>query len=266
MKTAIITGGSRGIGASLVADFLRSGWNVVYSGTTEQTVQKSLEKIPEEFGEERYAAFKCDVTVEDDLVSLWDNGMKAFGRIDIWINNAGIATQSIPFHEVPTDEFVKVLDTNLKGLMMATHIVYNRMAEQGFGAIYNMEGLGSDGKKIPGTTTYGTTKRAIRYFTDAFAREVKNGPVIVATIAPGMVLTDLLLDPVKRGHRRSKDLIWVYNILANDAETVTPFLVRKMIGNTRNGRKIRYLTNRMIAWKFLTSPFSRRDVVSKYLK
>ena len=63
--------------------------------------------------------------------------------------------------------------------MLATHVAYNRMLHQGSGAIYNMEGLGSDGRRITGLTPYGSSKRAVRYFTDAFAAEVRGGPVIV---------------------------------------------------------------------------------------
>jgi NAD(P)-dependent dehydrogenase (short-subunit alcohol dehydrogenase family) len=76
--------------------------------------------------------------------------------------------------------------------MLAAPVAYNRMLQQGHGAIYNMEGLGSDGRRITGLTPYGTSKRAVRYFTDAFAAEVKNGPVIVGTISPVWCLPTLL--------------------------------------------------------------------------
>jgi len=61
MKTAVITGGTRGIGAGLVTGFLGSGWNVAFSGTTEITIEKSLQKLSGEFRKETYSAFKCDV-------------------------------------------------------------------------------------------------------------------------------------------------------------------------------------------------------------
>ena len=265
MKTAVITGGTRGIGAGLVRDFLRSGWNVAYSGRSEDTIKRSLEILSGEFSEERYMASKCDVTAEEDLISLWDNAFNTFGRIDIWVNSAGTANDQVPFNEVPPGVFARIIDTNVKGLMLATHVAYNRMFQQGFGAIYNMEGLGSDGMMIRGMTPYGTSKRAVRYFTDAFAKEIQDGPVIVGTIAPGMVLTDMLLDPLRNNPANAKTLVRIYNILANEVETITPFLVRKMIGNTSNGAKIKYLTKVKMTWKFLSSPFSRRDVVRKYL-
>jgi len=265
MKTAIITGGTRGIGEALVKSFLQNGWNVAYSGTTETTVKKSLLSLAEQSAEGSYAAFRCDVTSESDLVSLWDSAIKAFGTIDIWVNNAGTANDQNEFHKIDPEIFTRIIDTNVKGLMLATHVAYNRMLDQGYGAIYNMEGLGSDGRTVSGMTPYGTSKRAVRYFTDAFAAEVKNGPVIVGTISPGMVMTDLTIGPLKRNPANSAQVTKIYNILANEPDTVAPFLVRKMIANRKNGVKISWLTTGKVIRRFLLAPFSRRDIVSKYL-
>ena len=182
------------------------------------------------------------------------------------MNNAGTASEQVPFHKIPAVVFMKIIDTNIKGLMLATHVAYNRMAGQGSGgAIYNMEGLGSDGRTISGLIPYGTSKRAVRYFTEGFAKEVKDGPVIVGTISPGMVLTDLLLEPLRKDPPNKKQMIRIYNLLANDVNTVTPFLVRKMTENKKNGAKIAWLTSGKVMMKFLIAPFSKRDVVSKYL-
>jgi NAD(P)-dependent dehydrogenase (short-subunit alcohol dehydrogenase family) len=265
MKTAIITGGTRGIGAGLVRDFLKYGWNVVYSGTTERSIKKSLIVLSGLFNKEKYVAVKCDVTIEEDLNNLWESTFKTFGRVDIWVNNAGVAYEQTSFYDIQPDVFMKIIDTNVKGLMLATHVAYNRMMHQGFGAIYNMEGLGSDGRKISGMTPYGTSKRAVRYFTNAFAKEVKNGSVIVGTISPGMVLTDMTLEPLRKYPYNNKELIRIYNILANDPETVTPFLVKKMIENRKNGAKISWLSSWKVMLRFISAPFRKRDIVSKYL-
>ncbi len=265
MKTAVVTGGTRGIGAALVRSFLKEGWNVAYSGTSDATVESSLQTLAGHFERHSYAAIRCDVTVEDDLVSLWDGAVKNFGSVDIWVNNAGTSYDQTPFHEMGTGVFTRIIDTNVKGLMLATYVAYNRMLEQGSGGIYNMEGLGSDGRRITGLTPYGTSKRAVRYFSDAFAAEVKKGPVIVGTISPGMVLTDLTMTQVRKDPEHSKQLIKIYNILANEADTVAPFLVRKMIANKKNGAKISWLTTGKVIGRFLSAPFSRRNIVSKYM-
>ena len=265
MKTAVVTGGTRGIGAALVRSFLQSGWNVTYSGTTESTIENSLLLLERQFERNRYAAIKCDVTCEADIIRLWEGAVKSFGAVDIWVNNAGTSSNQTPFHKLEPEVFTRILDTNVKGLMLATHVAYNRMLVQGFGAIYNMEGLGSDGRSIPGLTPYGVSKRAVRYFSEAFAAEVKEGSVIVGTISPGMVLTDLTMTQIRQDPENSRQLVKIYNILANEADTVAPFLVRKMIANKRNGAKISWLTTGKVIRKFLIAPFSRRDIVSKYL-
>jgi NAD(P)-dependent dehydrogenase (short-subunit alcohol dehydrogenase family) len=264
MKTAVITGGTRGIGAGLVREFLKQGWNVAYSGTSEDSIERSLPALAG-YKSRSFKAVICDVTQEKDLVNLWDNTVKSFGQVDIWVNNAGKASDEILFHQIPADDFIKIIDTNIKGVMLATHVVYNLMLKQGFGAIYNMEGLGSDGRTIAGLLTYGTSKRAVRYFTDGFAKEIKNSPVIAGTISPGMVMTDLLIGPLRNNPERRKQMIKIYNILANDVDTITPFLVNGMTGNKKNGAKIAWLTKGKVMLRFLMAPFSKRDVVSKYL-
>jgi NAD(P)-dependent dehydrogenase (short-subunit alcohol dehydrogenase family) len=265
MKTVVITGGTRGIGASMVKDFLRLGWNVSFSGTSENSVKKALNSLNGNFRDETYAGFKFNVSSKEDLISLWEASESTFGSIDIWVNNAGAANDQALFHTIPPEVFMNIIDTNVRGLMLATHIAYNRMLKQGHGAIYNMEGLGSDGRMIPGLTPYGTSKRAVRYFTDAFAREVKDGQIIVGTISPGMVLTDMTLGPIRDDPGKNRQLIKIYNILANEAETVTPFLVKRMTENRKNGAKIAWLTTRKAMMRFMLAPFSKRDIVGKYL-
>ncbi len=242
------------------------GWNVAWSGKEQASVDKSLDLFPKEFPNDRYIAVKCKVSVENELTGLWDAAFNKFGRVDIWVNNAGLSNMQSPFHLLQTEEFISVIDTNIKGLMLATHIAYNRMLKQGFGAIYNMEGLGSDGRMIPGLTPYGTSKRAVRYFTDGFAKELYGGPVIVGTISPGMVLTDMILERIRRDPESNREFIKVLNILANDAETVTPFLVKRMTENKKNRAKISWLTGTKVMKRFLMMPFSRRDVVSRHLR
>ena len=265
MKTAVITGGTRGIGAALVRSFLHEGWKVAYSGTNDHTISESLLTLERLFPGGRYLAFACDVREENDLARLWEGTSGAFGTIDIWVNNAGITNQQAPFHTIDPAVFTTIIDTNVRGVMLGTHMAYNRMLRQGSGAIYNMAGLGSDGRVITGMAPYGTSKRAISYFTGAFAGEAKKGPVIIGTLNPGMVLTDMTMPQVRNDPGNNRLLIKIYNILANEADTVAPPLVRKMITNRRNGAMISYHSTAGVFMRFLLAPFSKRDIVSKYL-
>lgn len=266
MKTAVITGGTRGIGAGLVKHFLKEDFNVAFSGSSEESVNKALNHLPEGYPVNRILAAVCDVRKKEDLQNLWEKAYSTFGKVDIWVNNAGRANMQENFHRIDAEIITGIIDTNIKGLMLATHVAYNNMLIQGSGAIYNMEGLGSDGRMIRGLTPYGTSKRAVRYFTDAFAKEARDGPVLIGTISPGMVLTDMTLKPLIEKPEENRTLIRIYNILANDVDRVTPYLVRKMIDNRKNGAKISWLNSWKIIERFLFYPLTRRDIVSKYLK
>ncbi len=261
----MITGGTRGIGAGLVREFLKKGWNVTYTGTSKKSIEKSFGPLAGISGKVSYVAIKCDVRESADLQKVWEETVKTFGGVDIWVNNAGTTFERTPFNEIPAEEFKRVINTNLTGLMMATQLVYNHMKKQGYGAIYNMEGLGSDGRMVPGLIPYGTTKRAVRYFTVAFSKEAGGGSVILGSISPGMVLTDMLLDPLRRTPEKNRQTARIYNILADEPETVTPWLADKMIENKQNGVKIAWLTKGKVMKRFLFAPFLKRDIVSKYL-
>jgi short-subunit dehydrogenase len=207
----------------------------------------------------------CDVKKTEDISTLWDFATKLFGDIDIWINNAGIANSQNIVGSIDPEEISRLIDTNIKGLVSACQISYQRMLKQGKGAIYNMGGLGSDGRMIKGLAPYGMSKRAVQYFTTAFAREVKNGPVTVSLLLPGMVVTDMILDPIRKdpeGSRRSRR---IFNILAEEVETVAKFLVTRILENKKNGAVISYLTPFKAFSRFFTRPLSGRDIISDKL-
>jgi len=133
------------------------------------------------------------------------------------------------------------------------------MEKQGAGFIYNLEGLGSDGRHVDRIATYGTSKRAIAYFTEGLAIELKNGPVKIGSLSPGMVITDLLMGDYDQDSQRWQEAKKIFNILADQVETVTPWLVEKMLANDKNGRRIRWLTTPKIIWRFISAPLLKRD-------
>jgi len=127
-----------------------------------------------------------------------------------------------------------------------------------------MEGFGSNGQTRPGMSIYGTSKAAVHYFSKSLIEETKDTPVLVGTLSPGMVFTDLLLDPLQADpavRRRSER---IFNILADTVDTVTPWLVEQILANQQHGRAIQWLTTRKIIWRFLTAPFSKRDLFAAH--
>ena len=193
MQVIVVTGGTRGIGLGIADALLARGQRVVVCGRAATDVDRVVAELGAAHYSERVAGFPCDVTDVAAVQALWNGAVERFGRVDIWINNAGLGSGSTPLWEQEAARLAAVVDTNITASMYGCAIAMRGMLAQGGGHIYNMEGLGSDDRMIPGTTAYGTTKRAIRYLTRALAREAAESPVKVSAISPGMVVTDLLL-------------------------------------------------------------------------
>ena len=158
----------------------------------------------------------------------------------------------MPIAKLPFEELQKVPEVNLLGTMYGCKVALAGMNAQGHGAIYTFEGFGSNGMQSPGSSIYGSTKYAIRYFTNSLVNETKGGPVIVGTISPGIVLTDMILrDRDNLPPQAWESIRRVYAILADRVETVTPFLVEGVLANSRHGGRIMWLTPRKSAWRFL---------------
>ncbi len=261
MKTIIITGSTRGIGFGLAENFLRLGHQVVISGRSQSSVDQAEKSLTERHPAERILGVPCDICQYSQVEYLWERTEAHFGRVDIWINIAGIGHPQFNFWEMDPEVISTLVDTNVTGAMYGARVALTGFMEQGRGAFYNMEGLGSDGRRVEGLTAYGATNRARNYLTDNLVEEVKGTDVIVGAISPGMVLTDFLLqhyegrDPAEwEGERR------IFNILADRVETVTPYLAEQVLKNTKNGTRIQWLTRRKAFWRFLTSSFNKRDL------
>ncbi len=267
MRHVVITGGTRGIGFGLVREFLSHGFNVTFCGTTDKSVMSAMNRLTSQWSSKKFRGVVCDVSKNEDLINLWEFGTKIFGEVDIWINNAGIDNPQATFNKLDPSVINRLIDTNIKGLMQATHIAYNNMSEQGKGFIYNMGGLGSDGRMIKGLTPYGMSKRAVQYFTKALARETgKESTVKIGLLLPGMVLTDMLLDPIRKGDNNSARLKRVYNLLADEVEPVSSYLAERIIRNEQNGSIISYSGSIRMFLRIPGRLFTGRDIVSSKLQ
>ncbi len=261
MKVIVLTGGTRGIGYGLADSFLALGCNVTISGRAQENVDKAVAALAEKHDTDRIFGQACDVTVFERVQALWDAAKARFGKVDIWINNAGIGLPQTDCCDLSPEQMKSVVDTNLLGAMYGARVALRGMLGQGFGAIYNMEGLGSDGRQVEGLAPYGATKRALAYLTDALAQEVKGTPVIVGALRPGMVVTDLITKQYEgRPPEEWAEGRRIFNILADRVETVTPWLAQRVLANTKNGARINWLTPAKVAGRFLTARFRKREL------
>lgn len=256
ISTVVVTGSTRGIGFGLARALLTRGCDVVLCGRSQARVDDALHRLGRGSAA-RLLGRTCDVADPAQVQALWDTAVDRFGRVDIWINNAGISTRPAPLWEQDPVDLSAVVATNLTGTVHGSRVAIRGMLAQGEGHVYLMEGLGSRGEVRPGTVPYGTTKYAVRYLAKALARETKHTPVKVSTISPGMVRTDLLLDSVTPdGADRAAR---IFDILADDVETVASWLADQVLANTRSGRRIAWLTAPKIAIRFASSLWDREE-------
>lgn len=254
MKNVVITGSTRGIGFAMAREFLAAGCRVTLSGRSEDLSKAAYTALEPFKG--KYIYVSCDVQKKASVQKLWDLSMEAWEGIDIWINNAGQNTPHVYAWETGDSYTENIIRTNLTGMIFGAQVATAGMLKQGHGAIYSMEGLGSNSMIQPKTILYGTTKRALRYFMKGLAKELEGSRVLAGRLSPGMMLTDFITktpDGDPSDVIKDKKFIKLFNILADRPETVARFFIPKILSNTKNDALIAWLTYRKVAWRFITN-------------
>lgn len=264
MKTAVITGSTRGLGFEMAKCFRRCGWNVVINGTDMQRLRAALCDLKKVGGIGSAVGFRASVASAQELAALAAYAKKKFGKVDIWINNAGVNQPMKAIWELSDREISSVLDIDLKGAVIGSKTAVKLMeAQPGGGFIYNIEGYGSNDAMMLGLNMYGTSKRAVTHFTVALAKELeeRHSKVRAGRLAPGMMFTDFLTNAL--GGEQKIDLPEktkkFYNAVGDPPETVAKFLVKNMLTNRKNNVKINWLTNRKVVYRLMTSGFNKKD-------
>lgn len=257
-KTIVITGSTKGIGFGLADEFLKRGHKVVLSGRKQEVLDQAVTKLSATYND-NVAGCLCDVSKLEDHERLFAFAKEKFGRVDIWINNAGVAHQQRNLWELPNDVVETVVKSNVLGSLYGTRTAYNGMLAQGGGFIYNFEGFGSNGNVREGITLYGMTKAAIAFMGRSFAAELKDSPVKTGLIQPGMVITDMVVGQYSDPQEFAK-VKPIFNIIASRLEDVVPELAEKILTNETNGTRIDFLPRWKVLLRFMTAPFVKRNV------
>ena len=187
-KTAVITGGTRGIGKAIAYKLAENGANLAIIATTAS--QKALLTIEElEKLGSRVRLYICDVKNSDQVVSVSEEIIADFGKIDILVNNAGITRDNI-LPSLSAMEIDDVIDVNLKGTIFVTKSFIRQFVRQRSGSIINISSVvGLMGNK--GQTNYAASKAGIIGFTKAVAREYGKKNIRCNAVAPGFISTDM---------------------------------------------------------------------------
>jgi len=192
-KVALITGSSSGIGRGVALAFAREGADIVVN-FPEDGQQPAAAEVCREIAAlgRRAMAVRADVAVEADVRRLCAAALRAFGRVDILVNNAGIAMAAAA-HEIPTEQWDRVIAVHLRGTFMMTRELLPQMYARGHGRIINTASQLAY-KGAPGFSHYTAAKGAIIAFTRSVALEIGDRGVTINCVAPGATRTPILAD------------------------------------------------------------------------
>jgi 3-oxoacyl-[acyl-carrier protein] reductase len=185
-KTAVVTGGTKGIGFAIAESLMTAGANVYICGRNGADVAAAIRRLSA-LG--KAAGGDCDVRDEGRVSLMLGECERVFGGVDILVNNAGVGFMGRTVEEMPADEFRSTLETNLFGVYYACHHVIPMMKRRGGGYIINMSSLAGQNAH-PQMAAYNASKFGLNGFSEALMQEVRHSNIKVSYICPGSVNTE----------------------------------------------------------------------------
>ena len=196
-KTAVVTGGSRGIGRAICVKLAERGANIVTCYANSSAAAKETVKLCQEFGVTAVAV-KADISVKEDIDNLLAEALKITGSIEILVNNAGITRDKLLI-SMKDEDFDDVINTNLKGTFYAMRAASKLMMKKRYGRIVNISSVvGVYGNA--GQINYAASKAGVIGMTKSLAKELGGRGITCNAVAPGFISTDMtavLSDEVK---------------------------------------------------------------------
>ena len=187
-KTAVVTGGTRGIGFAIAKKFLDNGANVAICGSRQDSVDKALAKLTEYEG--RVMGIWPNLCDPQEVAEAFASVKARFGSLDILANNAGVSSRT-SLYDYTVEEFTKIMDVNVKAVFVCSQAAARIMKEQGGGAIISTSSMvGEYGQ--PSGCGYPASKFAVNGLTRSLARELAKDQIRVNAVAPGVTRTDML--------------------------------------------------------------------------
>ena len=190
-KVAVIAGGTKGIGLGIAIEFAREGAKVVIGGRNEETGREGVEAIRAAGGDGLFV--RCDVSRMDDLDNIVDQAVQAFGRLDVYVANAGVNdSNKTHFLDITPDQYDWIMDINLKGMFFGGQKAARQMVKQGGGgAIINMSSVNAH-LALDAQVVYTTSKGGIQQLTKVQAVALAPHNIKVNAMAPGPIESELM--------------------------------------------------------------------------
>lgn len=189
-KTAVVTGGTRGIGYAVVKKFLQNGAKVALLGSRQETVDQALDKLKEEGVEGEVIGLCPSLTSPQEIEEAFATVKDTFGSLDILVNNAGISARESIYDYKPED-FEKIMDLNVNAVFICSQAAAKIMKPQGGGVIINTSSMVSLYGQ-PSGCGYPASKFAVNGLTKSLARELGKDHIRVNAVAPGVTRTDMV--------------------------------------------------------------------------
>jgi 2-dehydro-3-deoxy-L-rhamnonate dehydrogenase (NAD+) len=189
-QTALVTGAATGIGMAIAKRLALAGATVAIADIKMDAAEKAAEAISNASGARAFPV-RMDVTVRESVERAIETTIGRTGRLDVLVNNAGIAGRAAPLWEQTDDDWSSVVAINLNGVFFCSRAVIQRMRAQQYGRIVNIASIaGKEGN--PRMTAYSATKAAVIGFTKSLAKEVATEGICVNAVSPAVVKTTLL--------------------------------------------------------------------------
>jgi len=244
----IITGNTKGFGLALTKEFLKAGDNINISSRNKDRVNDVATSLKTQFPKADIIEYPCDVSNPTSTTELANIAMDKWGKIDIWINNAGTSGISRkPLNEVPVDELQLVINTNVLGTLYGCQAALSVMLKQNRGHIFNLAGWGSDGRTSELKAVYGTSKAHIPQLTKTLSKEFKKTNIGIHFLSPGMMMTDLVLQ------HATPDTHRIFNILCEYPEIIAKKFAPKLRTIKGTGNTVQYISRRGLMLRFMTA-------------
>lgn len=247
-KTAIVTGGARGIGFAIAKELASLGAQVVICSRTEEQVKSAVNSLSTDG--KRAFGITADVSKFGDCQKLVDFAVSQTGKIDILVNNAGIFGPVGLLEMNDPEAWVNVLGVNILGVVYCSKLVIPYMKKQGYGKIVSISGAGIGGPKpLPRFSSYYTTKGAIACFTEVLAAELQEFNIQVNAIAPGAVASELTLGLLKLDKAEVGEDMYEMSRQLEEKGGTPPEIAAKLIAFLASGESD-HVTGRLFSAKW----------------
>jgi len=203
-RTAVVTGGTKGIGRAVAEALLERGLRVFICSRNRSEVSQAVRELS---AKGSIAGEACDMRSEDQVRMMLEECVRVFGGIDVLVNNAGVGVFGKTVEEISPSEFRSIIETNLNGVYYACHYAIPFLKKDG-GYIFNISSLAGQNAH-PGMAAYNASKFGLNGFTEALMQEVRHDDIKVSYICPGSVNTEFggdSVSPEKAWQLQSEDV------------------------------------------------------------